>query len=108
MFHVTWPTRATAVTVTPPAEADASTGPVESALGSTHIHTGSPTSPLAEFGGGAMPMFGALRAMDAIACCARRRGSTVGAPGASGPSRRKIRPVHTPNPSPAGRGQVKT
>jgi hypothetical protein len=68
MFQTTWLTRASAVTVTPPAEAEASTGPVVSAVRSAHIHTGSPTSPLAELGGGAIPMSGAFRAMDAIAC----------------------------------------
>src|SRR4051794_14187736 len=106
MSHTTRPTSATAVTVTPPAEAEARAGPVVSGLRSTHIHTGRPTKPLAEPGGGAISISGARNVIESIACCARARGSTGGAAGAAAPFGKKTSPDHKPDPNPAGRGQA--
>lgn len=77
-----------------------------SALRSTHIQTGRPTRPLAEPGGGAVLISGALRAMEEMACCARTTGSAAGSEGEPVPFARKMSPDHTPGPQPAGRGHV--
>ena len=68
MSHTTRLTSATAATVTPSADAEARAGPVMSGLRSTHIHTGKPAKPLAEPGGGAIPISGARKVIESMAC----------------------------------------
>src|SRR4051812_48721950 len=78
-------TSPTAVTVTPPADTDCRVGPRNSSPRSIHIHTGRPTRPLVDPGGGAIRIAGARMTSDAIACSAKTRGSTGGPAGGAEP-----------------------
>src|SRR5687768_1037202 len=82
MFHTMLETLAVAVTDTVPSLAEAVIGPNVSSLGlSTHIHTGSPTSP-ARSGpdSGTIPILIGSRSIEAMARCARITGSMNAVP----------------------------
>ena len=98
-------TSPTAVTVTPPADADSLVGPVVCSPGWVHIHTGSPTKPPVDLGGGAMPICGACITIEAIACSAKVRGSIGGPGGGSAPLGRKMRATQS-RENPGGGGQT--
>ena len=84
MAHTTRSTRAVAITVKAPADADFVTGPHVFRLGfCAHIQVGIPMMPtLPARDSGTMPMLIARSRISAIACCANTRGSG----GAAGPA----------------------
>nr|WP_240798382.1 hypothetical protein [Streptomyces sp. S501] len=83
-------TFAVAVTVTPPAVADAVAGPNVVAEGVAHIHIGIPTTYVPAARG--LATFGGSRRIDAAARRATASGAIVGAAGASWPFRRNTTP----------------
>src|SRR3954454_12204229 len=95
-------TSPTAATVTPPADTDCRVGPKNSSPRSVHIHTGRPTRPLVDPGGGAIRISGARMTSDAIACLARTRGSTGGPAAGAEPFGTNTSIVVRPEPSTRG------
>ncbi|MCX4417803.1 hypothetical protein OOK43_31695 [[Kitasatospora] papulosa] len=88
--HRTLVTLAVAVTVTPPAVAEAVAGPNVDGDGVAHIHVGIPTTYVPAARG--LATFGGSRRIDAAARRATSSGSIVGAAGASWPFGRNTTP----------------
>ncbi|MGW7317918.1 hypothetical protein [Streptomyces sp. NPDC054865] len=80
--HTIFDTFAVAVTVTEPAEADATFGPYVSGPVAVHMYTGIPTTPTPP-GFGTIPIDGGDNNIESTARCANTAGSTATTPGGS-------------------------